>query len=84
MEISVKISNDKKINFKLRKYDDMFNVIKKTCIENEISLELVYFFGYTIMKALNSIYGIYNLNLKDEEIKRLMKIKEKCENDEFH
>ena len=84
LEISVKISNDKRIDFKLRKFDDMFNIIKQTCIENEISQELVDFFGHTIMKALNSIYGIYNLNLKEEEIKLLMKIKQKYENNKFH
>lgn len=84
LEINVKISKDKNVDFKLRKYDDMFQVIKQTCIDNEINEDLINFFGYTIIKALNSIYGIYNLKLKEEEIKYLKKIKEKCEKIEIH
>ena len=79
LEINVKISSDKVILFKLRKYDDMFKVIHEACQENEISEEYTKFFAYIIIKALNSIYGIYNLKLKEEEIKYLSFLKEKCE-----
>ena len=77
MDISVKISKDKNINFKLRKYDDMFQIIHKTCQENEIDENYTNFFVYTIIKALNSVYGIYNLKLKEEEIKFLRDLKER-------
>ena len=77
LEINVKISKDKYIYFKLRKYDDMFQVVKDTCKKNEMSEEYVYFFISKIIKALNSIYGIYNLNLKDEEKKILNNLKKK-------
>ena len=63
LDIGVKISENKVINFKLRKYDDMFQVVKKTCKENELNENYQNFFVYTIIKALNSIYGIYNLNV---------------------
>ena len=81
LEINVKISKDKIILFKLKKYDDMFKVIHEICQENELSEEYINFFAYTIIKALNSIYGIYNLKLKEEEIKYLSFLKEKCENE---
>ena len=44
----------------------------------------MHFFGYVVMKALNAIYGIYNLKLKEEEIKFIMEKKEKLENEEFN
>ena len=79
LEINVKISKDKIILFKLKKYDDMFKIIHEICQENELNEQYSNFFAYTIIKALNSIYGIYNLKLKEEEIKYLSFLKEKCE-----
>ena len=81
LEINVKISKDKIIEFKLKKYDDMFQVAEEACKKNGLSEDHVKFFVYTIIKALNSIYGIYNLKLKEEEIKTLMNLKEKCKSD---
>ena len=78
LEINIKLSKDKSFNFKLRKYDDMFQVTKEACINNEISEEYINFFVLKIIKALNSIYGIYNLSLKEHEIKFLNDLKEKC------
>ena len=75
LEIIVNI-NGKKILFKLRKFDDMFEVSKKACKDNKINEGYTNFFVYNIIKALNSIYGIYNLCLKDEEIKFLQNLKE--------
>jgi hypothetical protein len=77
LDIGVKISENKVINFKLRKYDDMFEVVKRTCKENELNENYQNFFVNTIIKALNSIYGIYNLNLKKEEISFLQVLKDK-------
>jgi hypothetical protein len=78
LEINVRVSKDKTFNFKLRKYDDMFQVTKDACIKNEISEKYTNFFVLKIIKALNSIYGIYNLSLKEKEIKFLNDLKEKC------
>ena len=80
LDIGVKISENKVINFKLRKYDDMFQVVKKTCKKNELNENYQNFFVYTIIKALNSIYGIYNLSLNKEEISFLQVLKDKCNN----
>ena len=78
LEINIKLSKDKSIFFKLKKYDDMFLVAKNACKENEISEKYVNFFVYSIMKALNSIYGIYNLKLNEDEISLINKLKVKC------
>ena len=78
LEITVKISENKSVDFKLRKYDDMFQVIKETCKENEIDENYINFFAYTIIKALNSIYGIVNLKLKEDEIRFLYDLRAKC------
>ena len=80
LDIGVKISENKVINFKLRKYDDMFQVVKKTCKENELNENYQNFFVYTIIKALNSIYGIYNLSINKEEISFLKVLKDKFNN----
>ena len=80
LDIGVKISENKVINFKLRKYDDMFEVVKRTCKENELNENYQNFLVYTIIKALNSIYGIYNLSLKKEEISFLQVLKDKYNN----
>lgn len=58
----------------------MFQVVKKTCKENELNENYQNFFVYTIIKALNSIYGIYNLSLNKEEISFLQVLKDKCNN----
>lgn len=80
LDIGVKISEKKVINFKLRRYDDMFQVVKKACKENDLNEKYQSFFICTIIKALNSIYGIYNLSLKKEEISFLQVLKNKCNN----
>ena len=80
LEINIKISNNKSIYFKLRKYDDMFEIVKECCKKNNLNENYINFFVYTIIKALNSIYGIYNICLKEDEIKFLKEIKNKCSN----
>ena len=76
LDINVKISDNKSINFQLKKFDDMVQLVKDTCKKNELGEDYVNFFIYTIIKALNSIYGIYNLPLKKEEIEFLLNLKD--------
>ena len=77
LEIIVKMNNNKNLLFKLRRFDDMFEVIKESCKANDISESLIPFFAYKIIKAMNSIYGIVNLKLTGEEINYLKKLKKK-------
>ena len=76
LDINVKISDNKSINFQLKKFDDMVQLVKDTCKKNELGEDYANFFVYTIIKALNSIYGIYNLPLKKEEIEFLQNLKD--------
>ena len=82
LEINVKLSEEEKLTFKIRRYDDMFKTVKIFCEINKLDIKLIRPFIIYIIKALNSIYGIYNLNLKSDEIKFLKDIKENFYNEE--
>ena len=83
LEIYVKISEKKPLLFKIRRYDDMFKTVKIFCEINKLDPKLIRPFIIYIIKALNSIYGIYNLNLKNDEIRFLKDIKDNFYNDEI-
>lgn len=53
----------------------MFKTVKIFCEINKLDTKLIRPLIMYIIKALNSIYGIYNLNLKPEEIIFLKNIK---------
>ena len=82
LEINVKISETEKLNFKIRRYDDMFKTVKIFCEINKLDIKLIRPFIIYIIRALNSIYGIYNLNLKTDEIQFLKDIKKNFYNEE--
>ena len=82
LEIYVKMSEKNTLVFKIRRYDDMFKTVKIFCEINKLDTKLIRPFIIYIIKALNSIYGIYNLNLKSEEIRFLKDIKEHFFNEE--
>ena len=82
LEISVKIPEGDTLTFKIRRYDDMFKTVKIFCEINKLDVKLIRPFIIYIIRALNSIYGIYNLNLKNDEIRFLKDIKSNYFNDE--
>ena len=82
LEINVKISHGENLTFKIRRYDDMFKTVKIFCEINKLDIQLMRPFIIYIIRALNSIYGIYNLNLKEEEIQFIKDIKEHFFKDE--
>ena len=75
LAIQVKISKKETLVFKIRRYDDMFKTVKIFCEINKLDIKLIRPLIIYIIKALNSIYGIYNLKLKDDEIEYLKEIK---------
>ena len=77
LEINVKIKENKTLTFKIRRYDDMFRTVKIFCEINKLDIKLIRPFIIYIIKALNSIYGIYNLKLKKGEIEFLQELKNK-------
>ena len=82
LEINVKISEGHTLTFKIRRFDDMFKTVKIFCEINKLDIKLMRPFIIYIIKALNSIYGIYNLPLKNDEILFLKDIKNNYYNDE--
>ena len=82
LEINVKISAKNSLVFKIRRYDDMFKTVKIFCEINKLDTKLIRPLIIYVIKALNAIYGIYNLSLKSEEIRLLKDIKEYFFNDE--
>ena len=75
LEINVKVAPDKTLIFKIRRYDDMFKTVKIFCEINKLDIKLIRPLIIYIIKALNSIYGIYNLQLKNDEIEFLKELK---------
>ena len=76
LEINLKISKDKNILFQLKKFDDMFSVVNDIIEKNEIRKELKMYLIKKVIRALNSIYGMMNLELKKEDIEFLKIIKD--------
>ena len=75
LAIHVKISKKETLVFKIRRYDDMFKTVKIFCEINKLDIKLIRPLIIYIIKALNSIYGIYNLKLRSDEIEYLKEIK---------
>ena len=75
LEINVKVSPNKTLTFKIRRYDAMFKTVKIVCEINNLDIKLIRPLIIYIIKALNSIYGIYNLKLKRDEIEFLKELK---------
>ena len=55
----------------------MFKTVKIFCEINKLDIKLIRPLIIYIIKALNSIYGIYNLRLRRDEIEFLKELKEK-------
>ena len=53
----------------------MFKTVKIFCEINKLDIKLIRPFIIYIIRALNSVYGIYNLNLKSDEIQFLKDIR---------
>ena len=74
LNVSVKISKNKKVLFKLRRFDDLFLTVKLFCEINQIEEKLMKPIIIKILCALNSIYQIYNFQLDEKNIQRLKRI----------
>ena len=74
LNVSVKISNNKKVVFKLRRFDDLFLTVKLFCEINHIEEKLMKPIIIKILCSLNSIYQIYNFKLDEKNIQRLQRI----------
>lgn len=75
LEVNIKISESENLVFKLRRYDDMFQTVTIFCEINKLNPKFIASFIIYIIKAMNSIYGIYNLKLTKDEVNKLKDIK---------
>ena len=75
LEINLKVAKDKSYNFRLNRFDDLFETVQIFCQINDLSYNLYIPIIVNIMKALNSIYGIYNMKLSKKEIDELKILK---------
>ena len=75
--INIKINSDELLVFKIRRYDDMFKTVKIFCEINKLDTKYIRPLIIYIIRALNSIYGIYNLSLNENEIKFIEDLRER-------
>ena len=75
--INIKINNNELLVFKIRRYDDMFKTVKIFCEINKLDTKYIRPLIIYIIRALNSIYGIYNLSLNENEIKFIEDLRER-------
>ena len=75
--INIKINSDELLVFKIRRYDDMFKTVKIFCEINKLDTKYIKPLIIYIIRALNSIYGIYNLSLNENEIKFIEDLRER-------
>lgn len=76
LTINIKVSNDETLSFNIRRYDNIFKTVKIFCEINNLDAKYIRPFILYIIKALNRIYGIVNLNLTKDEILFLNGIKD--------
>ena len=74
LNVSVKISKNKRAVFKLRRFDDLFLTVKLFCEINQIEEKLMKPIIIKTLCSLNSIYQLYNCHLDEKNIQRLRRI----------
>ena len=75
LQVNVKVSKDKSVIFKLRRFDDLFLTVKLFCEINNIQEKLMKPIITKALCTLNSIYQIYNTQLDEKNIKILQMLK---------
>ena len=76
LSVKIKISNHQIAEFKLRRFDNLFNTIKLFCEIHNIKETLIKPIVIKTLEALNNVYKIYNLPLSQNDIMDLNNIKE--------
>ena len=75
LKVNVKISKDKNVVFKLKRYDDLFETIKIFCEINSIDEKLIKPLIIKSLCTLNTIYQVVNSKLENQQIELLKEIK---------
>jgi hypothetical protein len=74
LKVNVKISKDKTVIFKIRRYDDLFFTVKLFCEINSIDEKFLKPLIIKSLSTLNTIYQIFNNEISSEEISLLKNI----------
>lgn len=74
LKVNIKISEKETLVFKIRRYDDMFKTVKIFCEINKLNSKFIRPIILYIIKALNTIYGVVNMSLTEEEIETITNI----------
>ena len=73
--VKIKVTNDKVLLFKLRRYDHIINKMNLFCEYNKINDYLKKFLVIRILESLNNIYKMNNYRLTQRELDYLINIK---------
>ena len=79
LKVNIKVSEKETLIFKIRRYDDMFKTVKMFCEINKLDAKFIRPIILYIIKALNSIYGIVNMTLTEEEIETIINMSKQKE-----
>ena len=74
LNVSVKISKNKRAMFKLRRFDDLFLTVKLFCEIHQIEERFIRPIIIKTLCSLNSLYLLYNTNLDEKILQRLKRI----------
>jgi hypothetical protein len=74
LRVEVKISNEKKAVFKLKRYDDVFETIKLFCEINSVDEKFIKPLIIKSLSTLNTIYQIMNSKLNINHINILQEV----------
>ena len=74
LEVNVKISKNQIVSFKIKRFDDLFYTVLLFCEINSINEKFIKPLIIQSLRALNTIYQMYNCKLSSEDIYYLEKI----------
>ncbi len=74
LNVNVKISKNKSVIFKLRRFDDLFLTVKLFCEINSIDEKFMKPIIIKALCALNNIYQVFNTQIDENNIKRIKMI----------
>ena len=76
LKIEVKVSKNKVLYLEFGRFDNVYELVNKFCKENDLDCISRFIVISNVLKAFSSIYSIYNLKLKEDEIQFIKELKE--------
>ena len=76
LKAEVKVSENKVLYLEFGRLDNVYEVVNKFCKENNLDCVSRFIVISNVLKGFSSIYSIYNLKLKEDEIQFIKELKE--------